>query len=117
MHKLKRFGTARCFALGAAMVSASWCPNAEGQLGPLFGGPTTIPERRAAPLDPSLPTGPAYASPRSRPRDGQPRACSFRRPVCVHAGKTREAAGADGVLRWLRSLESAYDVIAALRAP
>ncbi len=109
------------FALLGVVVAAVVCREAGAQSarraapGPLLGGSWgPPPERPPAPVDPRLPTGAALPTAFDRPK-GHRRACSGRRPVCVHAARDvpdRTAAEA------LRALESGYErVVLALGLP
>jgi hypothetical protein len=84
------------------------------ELGPLFGirEPTVRPPKS---LDPRIPRGRSAFESEQRLPTGEPPACSFRRPVCVH-----RPAGVDGAvaLAWLADLETAHDRLAlGLEAP
>lgn len=72
----------------------------------LFGG-STPPRPTPIQIDPSLPQGPQFAARLVRPVDDPARrACSFRQPVCVHAGPHVSSAVA---LAALGGLEQAYE--------
>jgi hypothetical protein len=89
------------FALGLAALPAWAGPRQE--LPALFGG-QPLPSNEPVPLDPTLPTGPAYA-PTTRPNSVLP-ACSSRRRVCVHPGA---AVPPPTTLATLDALELAYE--------
>ena len=86
-----------------------------------FGAGALLATSRALPASddfaPGLPTGPLYASAIERPGDdpAQPPVCSFRLPVCVHAGRdvapdvALAGFGALSIERWGRALVFVVD--------
>jgi hypothetical protein len=109
--------TVKCRSL---LVALAFLTSGVGTLGTaraqlLLGGGGPHVQKGPAPLDPRLPLGASQIG-APRPAAGAPtRACSFRRPVCVHSSdKIQESA----VQAWLVALEAAHErLVGALGLP
>lgn len=107
--KCRSFLSGLAFGLGVFAMQAP--VRAQLLLGGGLGGPHA--PKAAAPLDPRLPRG-AVQSGAPRPADGTgARACSFRRPVCVHLHDKNQENVA---IAWLGALEGAYERLVGVLA-